>query len=240
MPFTFAHPAILLPLKYLPNRFYSLTGLIVGSIVPDFEYFIRMKVHSVYSHTLFGVFWFDIPLGILISLVFHVVIRNTLIENIPAFFRKRFIVYCDFNFLNYFKQHYFIVLFSLLIGVLSHLMWDSFTHETGYFVNRFSFLNYNINAIPLFKIAQHLSSLIGCIAIIYAIYKLPLHSVSLVTLNKMYFILIAIITVSLTLIRYLVGLKYYHYGHIIATIIGAFCIALVISSYLFNTKRTSI
>jgi hypothetical protein len=42
MPFTFAHPAIVLPLKHLPKRWYSLTGLIIGSMTPDFEYFIRM------------------------------------------------------------------------------------------------------------------------------------------------------------------------------------------------------
>ncbi|WP_262496247.1 DUF4184 family protein [Flavobacterium piscis] len=39
MPFTFSHPAIILPLKYLPKNWISLTGLIIGSLTPDFEYF---------------------------------------------------------------------------------------------------------------------------------------------------------------------------------------------------------
>ncbi len=51
MPFTFSHPAIILPLKYLPQNWFSLTGLIIGSLTRDFEYFIRMKVRSNYSHT---------------------------------------------------------------------------------------------------------------------------------------------------------------------------------------------
>ena len=54
MPFTFSHPAIVLPLKYLPKKWFSFTGLIIGSMTPDFEYFLRMKVKSDYSHTLNG------------------------------------------------------------------------------------------------------------------------------------------------------------------------------------------
>ncbi|MEB0248571.1 DUF4184 family protein, partial [Mucilaginibacter sp. 5B2] len=61
MPFTISHPAVILPLNYLPKRFISLTALVVGSLTPDFEYFIRMKVQSDYSHTLPGLFWFDLP-----------------------------------------------------------------------------------------------------------------------------------------------------------------------------------
>jgi len=43
MPFTFSHPAIVLPLATLRRQWISATGLIIGSITPDFEYFIRMK-----------------------------------------------------------------------------------------------------------------------------------------------------------------------------------------------------
>ena len=39
MPFTFSYPAIVLPLTYLPRRWFSLTGLIIGSLTPDFEDF---------------------------------------------------------------------------------------------------------------------------------------------------------------------------------------------------------
>ncbi|WP_113654854.1 DUF4184 family protein, partial [Pedobacter namyangjuensis] len=30
MPFTFSHPAIVLPLTYLPKKWFSLTGLVIG------------------------------------------------------------------------------------------------------------------------------------------------------------------------------------------------------------------
>ncbi|SEF46838.1 protein of unknown function [Flavobacterium urumqiense] len=42
MPFTFSHPAIILP--FLKNKKLSATALIIGSMSPDFEYFFRMKM----------------------------------------------------------------------------------------------------------------------------------------------------------------------------------------------------
>ena len=84
MPFTFSHPAIILPLTYLPRRWFSLTGLIIGSLTPDFEYFIRMTPYSLYSHTLSGLFWFDIPLGLLLCFIFHNLVRDSLCSNLPT------------------------------------------------------------------------------------------------------------------------------------------------------------
>lgn len=104
MPFTFSHPAIVLPLTYLPKKWFSLTGLIIGSITPDFEYFIRMKVQRDYSHTLSGLFWFNLPLGILLAFIFHGIVRNSLIENLPLFLKSRFSNFTRFNWLNFFKK----------------------------------------------------------------------------------------------------------------------------------------
>ncbi|HMG06875.1 MAG TPA: DUF4184 family protein, partial [Mucilaginibacter sp.] len=43
---TFAHPAIVLSFKYFPKRWFSKTGLVIGSMAPDFEYFIRLRVKA--------------------------------------------------------------------------------------------------------------------------------------------------------------------------------------------------
>ena len=68
MPFTFAHPAIVLPLlKKKYSRYFSATGLIVGSMAPDFEAFIGFRKEKIYSHNWLGVFWFDLPLALIIA-----------------------------------------------------------------------------------------------------------------------------------------------------------------------------
>ena len=193
MPFTFSHPAIILPLRYLPKKWFSLTGLIIGSLTPDFEYFIRMKVQSNYSHTLHGIFWFDLPLAIILSFIFHNIVRNQLFNNLPVNIRTRILIFTYFDWNNYFRQHYFIILISALIGITSHLFWDSFTHEHGYFVNHISALRNSVclfnKQIPVLKIAQHLSTLIGAFIILLTILKLPKNNNSETSINKNYWIL---------------------------------------------------
>ncbi len=49
MPFTFSHPAIVLP--FLKKKHFSATALVVGTMSPDLEYFFRMKIQSEISHT---------------------------------------------------------------------------------------------------------------------------------------------------------------------------------------------
>src|ERR1700679_1542072 len=133
MPLTFSHPAIILPAKYLPEKWVSMTGLIIGSITPDFEYFMRMKVESIYSHTWLGMFWFDLPLAFILTFIYHYIIRNSFISNSPRFLKKRLSRYMDFSWINYFKHHFLQVIICLLIGIASHIFWDGFTHPHGDF-----------------------------------------------------------------------------------------------------------
>ncbi|MDQ0094694.1 hypothetical protein J2T21_002587 [Paeniglutamicibacter psychrophenolicus] len=51
---------------------------------------------------------------------------------------------------------------SLLIGLLTHLVWDSFTHSTGWVVLQFPVLSIEpLAGIPVYRILQHCSSLAG-------------------------------------------------------------------------------
>ena len=102
-------------------------------MTPDFEYFIRMRDYSKYSHTLAGMFWFDVPLGLALIFIFHNVVRNTLIEYLPFSLNVRFSVFEKFNWNTYFGKNIIVVLISLIVGIASHLFWDSFTQDGGYF-----------------------------------------------------------------------------------------------------------
>ena len=134
MPFTLSHPAAILPLTYLPTRWFSLTGLVIGSLTPDFEYFLRMRLKSLYGHTVAGLFWFDLPLGLALAFIFHNQVRNSLFDNLPPFLGSRFQAFRQFDWNGYFIKNIGIVVVSILVGAASHLLWDSFTHDRGYFV----------------------------------------------------------------------------------------------------------
>lgn len=236
MPFTFSHPAIVLPLSYLPKRWISLTALIVGSMTPDFEYFLRMKVQSYYSHTLSGIFWFDLPLGIIITFLFHTIVRNSLFLNLPLQIKARLFEYQKFDWINYFKHNWIVVIISLLIGIASHLFWDSFTHNHGYFVEIIPSLKNKTNLfnlqIPIYKILQHSSSLVGAIIIVLGFRKLPMSKIENTEINFKYWLILIITSLLIILVRFLIGLSFHEYGTIIITIISATLIGLIITPIL--------
>ncbi|MCP2029556.1 hypothetical protein L1276_004743 [Flavobacterium sp. HSC-32F16] len=240
MPFTFSHPAIVLPLKYLPKKWFSFTGLIIGSMTPDFEYFIRMKVQSNYSHTIAGIFWFDLPLALFLSFIFHNIVKHQLFDNLPNNIRSRFILFKAFKWNDYFKQNWIIVMVSILIGTASHLFWDSFTHDHGYFVNHIPELKESIlifnKKIPYLKVAQHSSSFIGGIIILFSFFKLPKSNTYKNSTNKFYWISVLLLSIAILSIRFAIGLSLKQYGHIIVSGISSFLFALILTP-LFLWKK---
>jgi len=50
MTFTFAHPAVVIPLKEKRPKWFNGTALILGRMAPDFEYFIRFEAKAVVGH----------------------------------------------------------------------------------------------------------------------------------------------------------------------------------------------
>ena len=131
MPFTFSHPFIVLPLCASKKRIFSATGLIIGSMAMDFEYFIYMKkIEHESFHTIpGGVFIFGLPASILLAFIYHIIVRNKFIDNLPPVIQRRMAGFRELNWLSYFKTNYTTVIFSMLIGIYSHLFLDAFTHD---------------------------------------------------------------------------------------------------------------
>ncbi len=215
----------------LPRRWFSLTGLVVGSIAPDCEYFLRMKVSSNYSHTIGGLFWFNLPLSLVLAFLFHHLVRNSLFDNLPPVLQNRLSAYKEFSWNTYFKGNWLMVCISILVGAASHLLWDSFTHEYGYFVSVLPVLAEKVNisgaSLPVFKILQHTSTLIGAIVIAVALYKLPIYKMKSHRPSIRYWATLFIIAVVIVLLRLLSGLELRMYGHLIATAIAGLMLSLV-------------
>ncbi|WP_194768785.1 DUF4184 family protein [Tamlana sp. I1] len=238
MPFTFSHPAIILPLNYLPKKWISLTGLIIGSLTPDFEYFLRMRITSNYSHTIGGLFWFDLTLGILLTFIFHNIVRNCLFDNLPVFLKSRFWCFKQLNWNNTFKKNWLIIIISILIGAISHIFWDSFTHEKGYFVQKIPELSNTIDILgkstPILKILQHSSTLIGGLIIAVAIYKLPREKSMNTKINLKYWLILIGLSFTIILIRLNCGLEIKQYGNVIVTAISAGVLSLILTPIILN------
>lgn len=144
--------------------------------MPDFEYFFRFSLASNFSHTLFGLFFFCLPVGMYLAKAFHLVVRNQLIDALPQSLYQRFVRYKDFDWAGYKQERRLTVYACVLIGAASHLVWDGFTHERGFVADWFPFWA-NATAeigdwsIPLTRAMQHGSTLIG-LGYIYLFVKL--------------------------------------------------------------------
>jgi len=235
MPFTLSHSALVLP--FLKNKKLSATALIVGSMSPDFEYFFRMKIQSEISHTFLGIFLIDFPLGFIVMLAFHEIIKKPILENSPVFFQKRMQELKELNWFHYFKSNVFTVLISFVLGAISHISWDSFTHWDGYFVQRFSFFNRVVYSIPLYSIAQHLSSIIGLVYILFYIYKLPVENKDIKRIDLNYWSLSVLIAVVIIALRFYFGTQLNQIGNAIVSVISPIIIAVTLAGFVFRNKN---
>jgi hypothetical protein len=233
MPFTFSHPAIVLPLTFLPRHWFSLTGLIIGSLTPDFEYFMRMRIESNYSHTFGGIFWFDIPLGIILAYIFHHIVRDRLFDNLPTVLRSRLSRFQHFDWHSYFKTNWLVVLISVFIGAVSHLFWDSFTHDHGYFVQNIPALTNTMDILGfqvlVLKILQHASTFVGGLVILFAFFRLTPDKDVTGKLNLFYWGIFTTLTLTIIVLRLFNGLDINQYGNVIVTAISAGLISLIVA-----------
>lgn len=232
MPFTPAHTAIVLP--FLKSKRVSATGLVLGSITPDFEYFFKMDVDGRVSHSLAGLFYFNLPTAFLLALIFHQVVKANLIDNLPTFLQARLQPVRQFDFLPYLKAHYVLFGLSVLVGALSHIGWDAFTHSSGYFVTSLAFL-YEGNYVrfdgvnyPLWYALQHISTAIGLTAVGFYILIQPEHKATSKP-RLVYWFGVAVITVLIFGLRFGFNFDFSKVGLplIVISVISGLCVAVI-------------
>ena len=167
MPFTLCHPAIVIPLYRYARHVTSLPALVIGSMAPDFAYFFSLGVSGSFTHTPLGVPLYCVPAGLLVYLVYHALLRQPVLAWLPRMISARMAAPVLWPLDS--VRAVAIVLVSLAIGAASHIFWDSFTHANTMIVTSDSVLRTLVSVgdyqIPLFKILQQLSSLVGFLVI---------------------------------------------------------------------------
>jgi hypothetical protein len=166
MPFTLCHPAIVLPL-YRYRRIMSLPGLVIGSMAPDFVYFFSLGISGSFTHTPLGVPLYCLPAGLLVYFVYQLLAREPVLAWLPRAISTRMGGPVHWPLRD--ARSVTIVAGSLTIGAASHIAWDSFTHANTVIVNSYQIFRTLVPLggyqIPLFKILQQLSNLVGIIVI---------------------------------------------------------------------------
>ncbi|WP_342442841.1 DUF4184 family protein [Lysinibacillus sp. FSL K6-0057] len=169
MPLTFAHPAAILPFSR-QSKYIHFSALVLGSMAPDFEYFFRGRPIGAIGHSVTGFFILNLPLIILIYTLYRAFIHQHLVNHLPLFLQDTTIQKTS-------KSKLFNVIvfgYSALFGMLTHVIWDSFTHRNGYMVSQLAILSeimplFSLQ-IPVYKYLQHGSTFIGLMLIISYVY----------------------------------------------------------------------
>lgn len=98
-------------------------------------------------------------------------------------------------------------------------------------------LNIYGNEIPTWKIAQHLSSLIGALFIVLAYLRLPQKNIIKYSISKKYWLSVFTLTLLILFIRFSISFNTKAFGNIIVSVIAAFLISLILSPRVLKLNQ---
>lgn len=241
MPFTFSHPAAVLPFCKARRIPVSVTGLIIGSMVPDFEFLFLLRESSYVGHSWPGIILYNIPAAVLSAYIFHYLIRNAFILHLPAFLRRRFIFNISFDWHSYFKKHYVIFFICVMAGVLSHIFIDAFTHKEGFMARPASFFQAEIKvlvfSLPVYFILQLLTSLAGGLYVLWYVLKMQKENDLQLNCRPLtYWLLFLTSLPCILLVRFTVTNRYNSNEDIIIAAAGSLLYALLFVSIIHYSR----
>ncbi|MDZ4994531.1 DUF4184 family protein [Clostridium perfringens] len=242
MPFTLAHPAAVLCLK---NKRFNFTALVLGSMAPDFLYFLNFRPYGNLGHEILGFFILNLPLCILLAYVFHNFIKSPLISHLPRPFDGWYGYLRTEQFGLHSWREGLVFIYSALLGMVTHIIWDAFTHKTGFFVEHISFLQkkvltlggYNIYG---YSLLQHGSTLVGIIIVLWFLYKIRDNRNRILWGHKrfndklIYHLIVVCATIIVLFLSYSVSRYFnisYGVGNLVVAIINGIFIGIIIATF---------
>ena len=241
MPFTFSHPAAILP--FSKTRNLSQTGLVIGSVVPDLEFYFQLKLNENIGHTIPGILLFDLPIAFLVSLIFHCLVKKPLYQASPSWIQSRMVKYLDFDWINALRTNGSTILISILLGIFTHLLLDGITHFDGWVVNLVPFLSanlgFNATVLPVYDALQYGLSLIGLNMVIRALINLKKETVSrAVASSKIRFWLLTALGAGLAvLFRSYFYPEFISFWDVFMMAVGASCYGVLLAAIVENLAR---
>lgn len=167
MPFTAAHPLAVLPLVRWRRLRLDATCLVLGSMAPDFEYFVRAQQVSTISHTFRGLWLWDLPATLILGVLVHAVVKWPMLLVAPAAVTQRVIPAIGVPWRTHWGPATITsCVVSAVLGSATHVAWDSLTHASGWGPRHVHALTAPV-ALPvlgpmvLHRVLQHGSTILG-------------------------------------------------------------------------------
>lgn len=169
VPFTFAHPAAVLPLRRIwPGAFLAL---VLGSIAPDLPFFLPYRVmHALPStHSMLGTLTVAPLLGFAL-LVVVVLLQPVLLK--PLWGKHRALLRQELSPFRQSPVPWLKALPALCLGSLTHYACDAATHRDGVIVTLLPLMDTPLPPVwgyssTVYLLLQYLSSLVGMAVLVW-------------------------------------------------------------------------
>ncbi|WP_341954439.1 DUF4184 family protein [Microbacterium sp. LWH13-1.2] len=172
MPFTPSHALVALPFIRTP---LVPAAIAIGAMTPDLPLFLRgVGLDYSFTHTFDNVVWTAL-VAFVLFVIWRVVLRPAVGEFAPLWLATRIPAEWSRSGAEAARlavgagstRRLYPVLLavSLILGVLSHIVWDLFTHEGRWGVDAFPALDEMWGPLTGYKWLQHGSSVIGLVVI---------------------------------------------------------------------------
>ncbi|MFI2486385.1 DUF4184 family protein [Promicromonospora kroppenstedtii] len=175
MPFTLSHPAAVLPFVRRP---FSAAALVAGAVAPDLPYFARSTpvpvsaqswyepfMNATTSHTLAGALTVSLPYALALY-GFLRAARQPVAGLLPGAVGAGGAVGPRARGAGGTLVRAGWVLVSLVLGIATHLVWDSFTHGDGFVVTHVPLLSATaVGDLTWARLLQHVSTVVGLVVL---------------------------------------------------------------------------
>lgn len=179
MPFTPSHAVLALPFIRTP---LIPAAIAIGAMTPDLPLFLRgFGVTYVFTHTYANVLW-TMVFAFGLFVIWRVALRPAASALSPTWLASRLPREWEEPAadaatkavgIGQRRSYVPLLVLSLLLGVVSHILWDTFTHSERLGLDVFPALAEQWGPMPGFKWLQHGSSVVGLVIIgIWAVVRL--------------------------------------------------------------------
>jgi hypothetical protein len=185
MAFTIAHMAAAVPF-YRSQKWLNFEALLIGTMLPDLPYFLNNDP-AVWqqSHHWLGLLTYCLPCGLLVFVLWRWVFKSAAVELIQPWSTVQLLPSATRGgvnqgsinqlFFSRFRQSgYFwlTVVFGLMVGASTHLLWDGITHPDGFIAQRVNWLQYPLEiavlgVMPVARLLQYVSSIFGLVLLAF-------------------------------------------------------------------------
>ena len=140
------------------------SAVVIGTMAPDVPYYLPLRVPRDLTHSPLGVPTIDLAITVVLVLLWYAVLRAPIVDVMPAAIRQRM---PELGALGWRRGRSWpaaiaLMVLGALVGILTHLLWDLFTHR-GWVTDTFPVFAAPLGTLPLVAWLQHASTVLGLV-----------------------------------------------------------------------------